>query len=231
MRSLALAIAVLLSLYGCAPVAQRFHRGEAQQTDASCPSLSQEQVLTLNLSQEMVEEGRLHAALANLQRLPNDLPEVRWKKARVLRLLRDDRSEALYRSLLGTCFAAQGEHGLGQLDFARDDLHRALAHFRRAVNLAPTDDAIRNDLGLVYLTLRRIREARFELLTAQELNRTNPHPVDNLLTLLLYQDMWSEAGSLAESQNVSAERMRRAERRAREMLAEDEETAASSKGT
>ncbi|TNE75348.1 MAG: tetratricopeptide repeat protein [Gammaproteobacteria bacterium] len=214
---------LLLVLSGCAALPGQSPVAATGSRDAGCAALSPEEVLVINLSQEMAGEGRLHAALANLQRLPDNYPEVRWQKARILRLLNDDQAVALYTGLLDSCMVANGHHGLGQLDFAAEEYHRALDHFRKAAQLSPTNDAIRNDLGLAYMSLRRVDEARFELLTALELNQGNTQPVDNLLTLLFYQNMWSEAGSLAESKNVSVERLRQAEQRAREMRAEDDQ--------
>lgn len=214
---------LLLALSGCAVLPGQSPPAVTDSLDVGCPPLTPEEVLVINLSQEMAGEGRLHAALANLQRLPESYPEVRWHRARILRLLGDGSAAALYTGLLDSCMVANGHHGLGQMDFAAEDYHRALDHFRKAAQLAPTNDAIRNDLGLTYMSLRRVDEARFELLTALELNQGNPQPVENLLTLLFYQQMWSEAGSLAESKHVSVERLRQAEERARAMRAEDEQ--------
>lgn len=214
-------LCALMTLTGCSALLEKPSSALNGSVELGCPELSPEQGLIINLSQEMAEEGRLHAALANLQQLPESYPEVRWRKARILRLLGDSSAEGLYAGLINSCMAANGYHGLGQLDYATENYHRALDHFRKAARSAPTNDAIRNDMGLVYIKLRRTDEARFELLTALELNQSNPQPVDNLLTLLFYQNMWSEAGSLAESKNVSAERLLQAEQRARELQAED----------
>jgi Flp pilus assembly protein TadD len=62
--------------------------------------------------------------------------------------------------------AAEGEHGLGQLAAARGDNGLAQAHLQRAARLAPTDEKIRNDLGVVYLNQQRLADARFEFMTA-----------------------------------------------------------------
>lgn len=215
MRLVILLLLVLIG--GCGVTAETPSRPIAM----NCPSLLSEQELIINFSQEMLEEGKPHAALANLQRLADDNPEVRWRKARIMRLLGDASAVTLYQSLLGTCLEARGLHGLGQLDFAKGNYHRALDYFRKAVQLTPADDAVRNDMGLVYMHLRRLQDARFQLLTALELNQANPQPVDNLLTLLLYQDMQSEAKGLVKSQNLSPERLSLAEQRARGMLAAD----------
>ncbi len=58
----------------------------------SCGKLNAEQQLSLNLADDMANDGKLHASLANLQSLPDNVADVRLRKAKVYRLL--DRSEA-----------------------------------------------------------------------------------------------------------------------------------------
>ena len=139
---------------------------------------------------DRANEGKLHASLANLQNLPSALPQVRQRQARAYRLLGRPDAEPLYRSLLGTCLAADGEHGLGQLASAKGDNGQAMAHLQRAARLAPTDEKIRNDLGVVYLDQRRLEDARFEFMTAIELKQSDQLAAVNLVTLLIYQDNW-----------------------------------------
>jgi Flp pilus assembly protein TadD len=86
----------------------------------------------------------------------------------VLRLMGRSEAEPLYKSLLGTCLAADGEHGLGQLAAAKNDNANAMEHLERAAKMAPTEGKIRNDLGVVYLNQKRIPQARFEFMTAME---------------------------------------------------------------
>ncbi|SDG50069.1 tetratricopeptide repeat protein [Phytopseudomonas seleniipraecipitans] len=187
---------------------------KAEPIPMACAPLSQEQELTLNLAQKTADEGRLHAALANLERLPASLPQARLNKARILRSLNRPEAKALYASLVNTCLKAQGEHGLGQLASAQGRYDEALTHLRLAASLDPTSDTIRNDLGVVYMNLGRLDEARFELLTALELNEAEQQPALNLLTLLIYQGMLPQANALAERMGFSANQLRTAEDRA-----------------
>ncbi|MFC5696983.1 tetratricopeptide repeat protein [Pseudomonas sp. GCM10022186] len=182
-----------------------------------CGQPSQDQELALNLANDMVAEGRLHAALAHLQALPANLPEVRLRQARIYRSL--DRTEAgpLYRSLLGTCLTAEGHHGLGQLAAARGDQPEALAQLREALRLAPTDAKVRNDLGLVFLREGRTEDARFEFLTALELGQGDALPALNLLSLLFYEERYQQAADLVSRLRLPADAVRQAEGRAREM--------------
>ncbi|KAF1011161.1 MAG: hypothetical protein GAK32_01006 [Pseudomonas fluorescens] len=174
----------LLTLGGCATNGQAPWAGFSSSTTCSKPGADQE--LSLNLADEMANDGKLHASLANLQNLPDTLPQVRQRKARVYRLLGRSEAEPLYRSLLGTCMAAEGEHGLGQLAAARGDNGQAMAHLQRAARIAPTDEKIRNDLGVVYLNQLRLEDARFEFLTAMELQQSDQLAAVNLVTLLIW---------------------------------------------
>ncbi|HEF4761766.1 TPA: tetratricopeptide repeat protein [Pseudomonas putida] len=181
---------------------------------ASCGKLSSDQQLAMNLADDMAKDGKLHASLANLQNLPDNLADVRLRKAKVYRLLGRSEAEPLYRSLLGSCLAAEAEHGLGQLAAAKGDNGQAQAHLLRAVRLAPTDEKIRNDLGVVYLNQLRVDDAKFEFLTAIELKQDDQLAAVNLVTLLIYQDDWSRAAELVSRLGLSPAQVTEAQARA-----------------
>ncbi|MCP2073770.1 UNVERIFIED_ORG: Flp pilus assembly protein TadD [Pseudomonas lini] len=202
-----IAIAAALVLTGCAS------NGVASR-QASCAKPGSDQELALNLADDMANDGRLYASLANLEGLPEDLVQVRLRKARVLRLMGRNEAEPLYKSLLGTCLAADGEHGLGQLAAAKNDHATATQHLERAVRMTPTDGRMRNDLGVVYLNQRRIPEARFEFMTAMELKQSDSLAALNMVTLLIYQDNWKQAAELANMANLSPKQVADAQARA-----------------
>lgn len=202
----------LLMLGGCATNGQS--PWAALTTPGSCSKPSADQELALNLSDDLANEGKLHASLANLQNLPDTLPQVRQRKARNYRLLGRSEAEPLYRSLLGTCMTAEGEHGLGQLAAAKGDNGQATAHLQRAARLAPTDEKIRNDLGVVYLNQLRLEDARFEFMTAIELKQGEPLAAVNLVTLLIYQDDWGQAAKVVSQLGLSPEQVTEAQARA-----------------
>lgn len=221
-RSVMLLLSVLLGA-GCSTVPapdSSLYAGSMEREPRQvgrCPPLEADQELVISLSGEMVAEGRLHAALANLESLPPRSPEVRLRKARILRLLSDDRAEPLFSSLLNGCLNAEAHHGLGQIAAARGEYSRARDYLDLAARLAPADDAIRNDRGLVLMHLGDLTQARFELLTAVELDPANEQSLDNLLTLLIYADQWQEAGELVRHRKIPPERFQKAEQRARQM--------------
>ena len=202
----------LLMLGGCATNGQS--PWAALTSPGSCTKPSSEQELALNLADDMANEGKLHASLANLQNLPDSLPQVRQRKARAYRLLGRSEAEPLYRSLLGTCMTAQGEHGLGQLAAAKGDNAQAMAHMQQAARLAPTDEKIRNDLGVVYLNQLRLEDARFEFMTAIELKQNDPLAAVNLVTLLIYQGDWGQAAKVVSQLGLSPEQVIDAQTRA-----------------
>lgn len=191
----------------------------AQATGGGCGKPTSDQELALNLAQDMADEGRLHASLANLESLPANLAEVRLRKARVLRQLGSSEAEPLYKSLLGTCRAAEGEHGLGQLAAARGDNNLALMRLQAAVKLSPTDEKIRNDLGVVYLNQHKLEQARFQFMTAIELKQSDTLAASNLVTLLIYQDDWTQAAELVSRTGLTPAQVSDAQARADKLKA------------
>lgn len=208
----------LLMLSGCATNGQS--PWAALTSPGSCAKPSSEQELALNLSDDLANEGKLHASLANLQSLPERQAQVQLRKARIYRQLGRAEAEPLYRGLLGTCLEAEGEHGLGQLAAGRGNYPLATSHLERAAKLAPTDDKIRNDLGVVYLNQLRIDDARFEFLTALELKQEDSLAALNLVTLLLFQDNWSQASELVTRAGLTPEQVSDAQARAIELKAQ-----------
>ena len=214
MKLLIAACSVLL-MSGCANMGQTPWSGSAGASSCSKPSSDQE--LSLNLADDLANDGKLHASLANLQNLADNLPQVRLRKAKVYRLLGRSEAEPMYRSLLGTCLAAEGEHGLGQLAVAKGDNGQALEHLQRAAKLSPIDEKIRNDLGVVYLNQLRMEDARFEFLTAMELNQSNTLAAVNMVTLLIYQNNWKQASQFVSRFNLSPEQFNQAQTRAEQL--------------
>lgn len=216
MKAILMLTGVLL-LSGCAGQSSE---GLAQMLGGgACGKPDADQQLALNLADEMLNDGRPHASLAHLQELPDALPQVRLRKAKVLRLLGRSEAEPLYRSLLGGCLAAEGEHGLGQLASARGDDAQALRNLQRAVHLAPTDEKVRNDLGVVLMNLGNHEQARFEFLTAIELKDDNPLPAVNLVTLSLVQDNWQQAADLVARLRLKPAQFAEAQARAKQLEA------------
>ncbi|NBF17024.1 hypothetical protein GV729_17305 [Pseudomonas sp. Fl4BN2] len=208
-----IAACALLMLGGCATGGQG-NSPWSSLTGSSCAKLSDDQELSMSLADDMAKEGKLHASLANLQGLPERYAQVQLRKARIYRQLGRSEAEPLYRGLLSSCLAAEGEHGLGQLAAGRGDNALATTYLERAARMAPTDDKVRNDLGVVYLNQLRLDEARFEFLTALELKQTDSLAALNLVTLLIYQDQWNQAAELASRAELTPAQVGDAQARA-----------------
>mgnify|MGYP006212583859 CR=1 FL=1 len=104
-----------------------------------------------------------------------------------------------------------------QMAAARGDNVQAQQHLQRAMRLAPTDEKIRNDLGVVYLNQGKLEQARFEFLTAIELKDSDRLAAVNLVTLLLYQDKWQQAADLVSRLGLSAAQFNEAQARAQQL--------------
>lgn len=207
---------------GCSNITEQessWHMGINRSKPVLCAPLTDEHELTLSTSEEMLTDRRLHAALANLERLPHSIPEARLGKAKILRILGRTESHNLYESLLDTCLEADGQQGLGQLLISQKRYEEGLPLLRRAVYLEPTNDYMRNDLGVAYLNLFQLREAQFEFTTAIELNDQNVRAVDNLLTLLLVQQREQAARTFVERRQITVKQLALANQRAQELLA------------
>src|SRR5690606_37928375 len=83
----------ILTLVACAQTGSPDARTARAGASNACFVSGAEQELLLNLSQEMVTEGRLHATLANLEQLPPAIPQVQLRKAEVLRVLAKERAK------------------------------------------------------------------------------------------------------------------------------------------
>lgn len=214
------------SLVGCATESSSPWLVKREQSQPkNCDPLTDDQELVLGVSQEMASSGRLHAALANLERLPAHLPEARLRKAQLLRLLGRSEAEQLYADLVKSCLVADAHHGLGQMQVARKNYPQALDHLRKATSLSPANDAMRNDLGVAYLNMQRLPEAHFELMTAMELNESDTRAAQNMLTLLIYQDKWNHARDLVTRKKLTTAQFRDAEKRASQLKQEHAELA------
>ncbi|MFR0693657.1 hypothetical protein ACLUTX_29975 [Enterobacterales bacterium AE_CKDN230030158-1A_HGKHYDSX7] len=200
-----------LTLGGCANLGPL---GGNQVGQTCSEQLGQSVELQLNLAREMLDNGRAHAALANLETLPQNSLEVRESKALALRRIGDPRAQVEYQNLLNTCKAAEAHHGLGQIAMRGGNSVRAEQELREAARLRPTDSAFRNDLGYVLLRSGSLERARFEFITAMELDDHDKLPATNLLSLLYLQDDDRQASSLIRSVGLSADQVRAAREQA-----------------
>lgn len=201
-----------LTLGGCANLGAL---GGAPEAGKQCNEhLSQEVELQLNLARDMLNNGRAHAALANLEVLPQQSLEVRESKALALRRIGSPLAKVEYQRLLDTCKAGEAHHGLGQIALRAGNVVEAERELRAAARLQPTDSAFRNDLGVVLLQRGDHEGARFEFLTALELSEGDKLPATNLLSLLYLEGDNSQAEGLIQRAGLSADQVKEARERA-----------------
>ncbi|MBB4868212.1 Flp pilus assembly protein TadD [Pseudomonas nitritireducens] len=214
MRSACLIGLLSLALGGCANFDTLGGPAVGQNCDEH---LGQSVELQLNLAREMLDNGRAHAALANLETLPPNSLEVRESKALALRRIGDPKAQVIYQSLLNTCKAAEAHHGLGQIAMRGGNTVVAERELREAARLQPTDSALRNDLGYVLMRRGELEKARFEFITAMELDEHDKLPATNLLSVMFIQGENSEASRLIQSIGLSADQVRAAQDQARDL--------------
>lgn len=212
MKRISLAVCLAL-INGCAGQVA-WKQPLALQAGGCGNQLTQDQELSLNLAEDVAREGKRHAALAHFQALPEQVPQVRLNKAKVLRQLDRPGARELYKSLLGTCLAASGYQGLGQLAFADGELEQAYKNLHQAVHLAPTDASMRNDYGLVLLALGDRERSRFEFATALELEPTQRRAAVNLASVWLLNNDWEKAAAVSAQASLNPQEMRMAQQQA-----------------
>jgi Flp pilus assembly protein TadD len=205
------------------PAAAEVARGEPAFTPpkACGGTLSPEQRMYLDLVYEMVRQGQYYAALAHLDQLEkkaSPAPQNVYLRAEALRgIRRPDQAANLYRSLLDGCMAGYSLHGLGLLAVDAGHLEEAEDFLARAGRERPASAEVHNDLGMVLLLSGRRDAARQEFLTAAELDRKDPLPVENLIVLMLMDENPREAKQLAKHRGLTDKDLERLKQRARRL--------------
>lgn len=175
--------------------------------------LSQEDDLARSMIEQRMNEGSNYAAYAQVQALPSGVASVALLRADILRRLGAPEAARWYQALLTTCMAGQANHGLGLMAAQGQNYELARQYLTEAVRLQPARASAHNDLGLVYLFLRRDRQAEFELRTASELAPADRQSSLNLALLALVRGEaavwwgWRERLALSDSERQSLDVM------------------------
>lgn len=134
--------------------------------------------------EQMVNDGKFYAALAQLDALGNASPKAQMVRADALRRVdKDKEAQALYLSLTNSCLNGRAHHGLGLLAARRGDLAGSIEHLKLARMALPTAPDVRNDLGYAFLLAGMLDDAQFEFLTALDLNPQDTRATRNLIML------------------------------------------------
>ncbi len=206
MRLTILTLYLLVSACGTAKVAP--DSVASKRPVQKCASgLNGEQELKLSMAKDHIAAGRLYAGLATLEALPSSSPEVLRQKADISRRIVKDDAKSLYEDLRRTCLSGYGSHGLGLLAAQRGEYIEAEGWLERAAIQLPTEANIRNDLGLAYIFTGKPDAARFELMTAVELEPSYEKPIINLAALFLLNSDHKSLDGLAERFKFGSEQV------------------------
>lgn len=172
---------------------------QRQQAELERPALDNKQVY-LDMIKKMQERSLYFASIAHIdvyQKSYGSSPEVQRLYADALRATgQDDAAEKQYKSLLGGAEAAAAWHGLGLLEAQRGNEGKAIANFREAGRLNPTNAIVLSDLSYALLSAGDNNAARVPLMQAVELAPTNRKVISNLALFFLVSGEVSKAESL-----------------------------------
>lgn len=194
-------ICMLLSACAAFQPAGNSNNANARQVCPATPS--GDTAVRLDMVRQLMDDGRMHAALAHLDELDSDTVQAKYLRAEILR--QSDRSEAaksLYQQLTESCMAGQGHHGLGLIAGRNGQLAESEMQLARAAELLPVNGRIRNDYGYVLLMNGQFAAARHEFLTAIELDNTSQLAETNMVILLYLQGEQEKARSFASKLNM-----------------------------
>lgn len=151
----------------------------------------------LGMVRKLMDAGRPYAALAHLEDTGAQGPAADQLRADILRRTgRTEEARQLYRGLLSTCLAPAGHHGLGLLAGQAGRLQESLEHLRQARRGLAADPRVRSDLGYALMLSGDLEGARFEFLTAQDLDPEDRKAALNLILLYYRLGRTGEAEAL-----------------------------------
>lgn len=178
--------------------------------DKACPDISPEETTRLALIQQMLNEGKPHAAIAYL-----DAAKIKNAQAELLRAhgLRQTgralQAQVIYEQLVNTCVSGHAYRGLGLIASNAGKLQESLRYLQAASQALPTEYTIRNDLGYVLMQSGQPEPALHEFLTAVELAPDYRQAAHNLILLLYQQGDTAKAETFAKQFGITAEELQR----------------------
>jgi Flp pilus assembly protein TadD len=176
--------------------------------DKPCTETSPEETTRLGLIQQMLSEGKPHAAIAYL-----DAARIKSERAELLRANglrqtgRAGQAQVIYQQLTNSCVSGQAYRGLGLIASNTGNLQESLRYLKAASDTLPTEHTIRNDYGYVLMRSGQNEPALHEFLTAVELAPDYRQAAHNLILLLYQQGDTVRAEAFARQFGVVAEEM------------------------
>jgi Flp pilus assembly protein TadD len=160
----------------------------------------------LAMIRKLLDTGHPYAALAHLDAADQPGLAATHLRADILRRIgRVAEARGHYGELLKTCMAGAGHHGLGLLAGQEGQLRESEVHLRQARLALPADARVRSDLGYALMLSDDLEGARFEFLTALDLDPENRRAASNLILLLHRQGDAAAADAVAERYRIDTE--------------------------
>lgn len=179
-----------------------------QGRDSACTQTSSEETTKLALIQQMLNEGKPHAAIAHLDASKLKSDQAQLLRANGLRLTgRTSAAQAIYKALLNSCVSGHAYRGLGLIASQEDALEASLNYLKAATAALPTEHTIRNDYGYALMQSGQHALALHEFLTALELAPEYRHAAHNLILLLFQEGDTVKAEAFAKQFGILAEEM------------------------
>jgi len=186
---------------------------------STCKAMPPADSTRLGIIQQMLAEGRPHAAIAHLEAARIDAPQSDLLRADGLRQTgRSKEAAVLYQKLLSSCVAGNAYQGLGLLATYEGNVREAILQLQAASEALPIDPNIRNDYGYALLLADENEGALHEFLTAIELAPGNRQAAHNLLLLLYRMGEVDKAGKFAEEFGIGRADVERLKKQALQPL-------------
>jgi len=174
----------------------------------ACTEVSAEETTKLGFIQQMLAEGKPHAALAHLEAANIKNEQAALLRAHGLRQTgRALQAQVIYEQLTTSCVSGHAYRGLGLIASNAGHLQESLRYLQAASDALPTEHTIRNDHGYVLMQSGATEPALHEFLTAVELAPDYRQAAHNLILLLYQQGDTARAEAFARQFGVDAEEM------------------------
>lgn len=165
-----------------------------------------DQNVKLDLIRQLMDSGKLYAALAHLEDTRSTSSQSIYLRAEILRQTnRTEQAISLYNKLLDGCMVGKGYHGLGLIAGRDNKVSEAIDYLRKAEAESPVDVRVRNDLGYALLLDGQFDSARNEFLTALELDGSDSLAMTNMVLLLSVTGKEQEMQAFAAHMNMDLE--------------------------
>lgn len=176
--------------------------------DKACTAISAEESTKLGLIQQILAEGKPHAALAHLDASGIKHEQAVLLRANALRQTgRVGQAQIIYDQLTTSCVSGYAYRGLGLIASTAGQIQESLSYLEAASRALPTEHTIRNDHGYVLMQSGNYQLALHEFLTALELAPDYRQAANNLVLLLYQQGDTVKAEAFAKQFGMVTEEM------------------------